>query len=81
MCGEKQAYRKVNGKREEYWSKEIAFDCPITGKRHTINDCFTKCQENSYTCAEDGRRAMMFLYCLLDPQERYLHDGKARRNP
>ena len=68
--------------RKEYWARIIAFDCPLTRKRHTIEDCFQRCQENSYDYRkdEDGSRVVAYLYCLLDPQMRFLHNGEVRRD-
>ncbi len=66
--------------RKEYWARIIAFDCPLTHKRHTIEDCFQKCQENSYDYrGNEAGGASPYLYCLLDPQERFLHNGEVRR--
>jgi len=65
--------------RKEYWDQTIAFDCPLTKKRHTIEDCFQKCQENSYDYRRNSEGTVAaFLYCLIDPQERFLHNGEVR---
>jgi hypothetical protein len=66
--------------RADYWNQQIAFDCPITKKRHTLNDCFHRCQENGFEYLESNKRVEAFLYCCLDSQERFLHDGKVRRD-
>ena len=67
--------------RKDYWARIIAFDCPLTKKRHTIEDCFQRCQENSYDYRKnEAGGASPYLYCLLDPQERFLHNGGVRRD-
>jgi hypothetical protein len=61
--------------RKLYWNEEIAFNCPTTGKRQTINDCFNKCQQNNYIYI--GSSA--YLFCTEDPENRFLHNGKPRK--
>jgi hypothetical protein len=69
-------------KRQAYWDSEIVFDCPLTQKRHTIEQCFRMCEMwgKNYLPLGDGSVAA-FLFCHADYHgERYLHDGKITRD-
>lgn len=62
--------------REAYWASQIAFDCPRTGGRHTIDDCFRRCHASDYFY-RDGAGVM---YCTEDIHgERELYSGVVTR--
>ena len=58
--------------RQEYWESEIAFDCPINGKRRTIDECFKRCHSSDYFY-RDGKGVM---YCTMNRRE--LQSGEPR---
>lgn len=67
--------------RDEYWSSIIAFECPLTKDKHTINWCFEKCGMCGYVykADKDGRSAA-HLYCTFVHGEPDLLTGKVTRD-
>lgn len=69
-------------KRSDYWTMNIAFECPIRGVIHPINACFETCEHwgRKYQFDEDGT-TVSILHCYADPYgERELHSGKPTRD-
>lgn len=66
---------------EQYWNQQIAFDCPITNKRHTIDYCFKNCEMWGRRYLDVDGRCASYLFCYADAHgKRFLHDGKATRD-
>lgn len=74
-------WREIDMNREEYWKSEIAFECPITNAKHTINDCFEKCDMwgREYQVQTDGR-TVAILHCCVKMGEPELLSGKQTRD-
>ena len=71
----------MNKAREDYWNSTIAFDCPITNKRHTINDCFKKCDMwGRIYKGHFSNRIVAFLYCKVKYGEPELQNGNPTRD-
>jgi hypothetical protein len=66
--------------REEYWKSEIAFFCPLTKKKHTIEYCFEHCEPGYIYRADESGRSAAYLYCTWVVGERDLLSGKATRD-
>jgi hypothetical protein len=71
----------MKSSRDDYWKSTIAFDCPLNGKRHTINDCFETCLMwgKVYKDTDDNHVAA-FLYCHAKDGEPDLQTGKPTRD-
>lgn len=63
--------------RKVYWKTIIAFGCPLNGDRHTVEDCFNKCEFSGTSCHDNAA----WIKCGVDPNgERELHNGKVTRD-
>jgi hypothetical protein len=73
-------WRTIDMNREDYWKMEIAFECPITKKKHTITDCFERCDMWGRTYQDIGEgRIGAILHCCFVSGEKELHSGNPTR--
>ena len=74
--------KKVREDRPEYYLLYIAFNCPITGKKHLIGDCFAHCVMwgRTFPAALEGK-PLAVLYCELTCGKRELHSGNITAEP
>ena len=66
--------------RKVYWATEIAFDCPLTHKRHPLDYCFKNCEMWGKQYKTHEGKIQAYLFCHGVTGERELHNGKPTRD-